>query len=413
MGRPTVRTWAGAAALAVSLTTALPATAETAPPDPTAPTPTATATPGTTTPSTETSVGGRSTVGGPRMAETGVVVAPGAPALPSVMAPAWVVADADTGQVLAARDPHRLLRPASTQKTLLALTMAPRLDPNGTYTADSEDANQEGTRIGLWPGFTYRIQDLWYSLFLKSGNDAATGLAKAGAGTVANAVAMEQAEARRLQANDTTVVNPSGLDADGQFSSAYDLALWGRAALQRGDLRRYMGSLRHDFEAIAVPAVTPYTNEHRYMLNENRLLRNGFPGIIGVKTGYTTKAQNTFIAADQRDGHTILVTLMSDPKGGVISDSEGLINWGLANTGTVQPVGALVDPLTPAVVTDLDNAPAVDRVAESRAAAGHDLAPSASRWMVWTAPPVGLVALAALGLLLRRGRRRVPGRVRA
>jgi D-alanyl-D-alanine carboxypeptidase (penicillin-binding protein 5/6) len=339
------------------------------------------------------------------MAETGIVTDPGAPALPAVVAPAWLVADVDTGQVLATRDPHGSFRPASTQKTLLALTMAPRVDAGGTYTADWEDANQEGTRIGLWPGFTYRIEDLWYSLWLKSGNDAATGLAKAGAGTVANAVAMEQAEARRLQADDTTVVNPSGLDADGQFSSAYDLALWGRAALQRGDLRRYMGSLRHDFQAVAVPAGSPFTDERRYMLNENRLLRNGFPGMVGVKTGYTTKAQNTFIAAAQRDGHTVLVTLMSDPKGGVIPDAESLINWGFAATGHTQPVGTLVDPLSPAVVGDYDVAPAIDRVdAESPTSIPGDHAPLAGRRMLWAAPAVGVAAMVALGVALRRRR---------
>jgi D-alanyl-D-alanine carboxypeptidase (penicillin-binding protein 5/6) len=320
-----------------------------------------------------------------------------------------VVADVDTGEVLAARDPHRLLRPASTQKTLLALTMAPRLDAGGLYTADAEDANQEGTRIGLWPGFTYRIEDLWYSLWLKSGNDAATGLAKAGAGTVAHAVEMEQAEARRLQANDTTVVNPSGLDADGQFSSAYDLALWGRAALRRGDLRRYMGSLRHDFEAVSVPAVTTYTNEHRYMLNENRLLRNGFPGIIGVKTGYTTKAQNTFIAAAQRDGHTVLVTLMLDPKGGVTTDAENLLNWALANTGRAQSVGTLVEPLTPAVVGDLDDATAIDRLDTGPAGSGSpDDVPFGGRRMLWVAPAAGVAALAVIALALRRRRPNSP-----
>jgi D-alanyl-D-alanine carboxypeptidase (penicillin-binding protein 5/6) len=403
--RLTVRTWAGAATFALLVGTALPAAA-----DPLPPSPLPSATPSTAAAPPSPAPGVRSTIGGPRMAETGIVVAPGAPALPTVVAPAWVVADADTGQVLAARDPHRLLRPASTQKTLLALTMAPRLDPNATYTADWEDANQEGTRIGLWPGFTYRISDLWYSLWLKSGNDAATGLAKAGAGTVARAVEMEQAEARRLQANDTTVVNPSGLDADGQFSSAYDLALWGRAALQRGDLRRYMGSLRHDFEALSVPAGSQFPNEHRYMLNENRLLRNGFPGIIGVKTGYTTKAQNTFIAADQRDGHTVLVTLMSDPKGGVISDSGNLLNWALANTGHVAGVGTLVDPLTPAVVGDFDVAPAIHPVnVDGLASSGGALAVS-DRPLLWAAPAVGLAALLALGVAVRRRRRR-PARV--
>jgi D-alanyl-D-alanine carboxypeptidase (penicillin-binding protein 5/6) len=298
-----------------------------------------------------------SVIGGPRMAETGLTTAPGAPAVPATSAAAWVVADADTGEVLAAHDPHHRYRPASTQKTLLALTMAPRLDPNSTYVADRDDANQEGTRIGLWPGFTYKVDDLWYALLLKSGNDAATSLAKAGGGTLENGVAMMQAEARRLQADDTTVVNPSGLDADGQFSSAYDLALWGRAALQRGDLRHYVSTIRHNFHAVAVPAVTPFKDETMYAKTENRLMLQDYPGVIGVKMGYTTRAQNTMIAAAERDGRTIIATLMFTPGGRITSDAAALLEYGFATDGQIAPVGQLVEPLSPAVVSDLDGAP--------------------------------------------------------
>ncbi len=354
----------------------------------------------------------RSTIGGQRMAETGVIAAPGTAALPDISAAGWVVADAATGQILAARDPHRALRPASTLKTLLALTMAPRVDKNSTYTADWEDANQEGTRVGLWPGHSYRIDDLWYSLLLKSGNDAATGLAKAGAGTLEQGIAMMQAEARRLQANDTTVVNPSGLDADGQFASAYDLALWGRAALKRGDLRHYMTSIRHNFQALSVPEESSFGNERRYVHTENRLVRAGFPGAIGVKMGYTTKAQNTMIAAAERDGRTILATLMLTPGGRITTDASALVEWGFANAGRAEPVGALVDPISVANVTDLDAAP----ITTSADALLHDSDEGGSllsgesfaggQLLLLVASAIGAAAVVTLGLVLGRRRRR-------
>jgi serine-type D-Ala-D-Ala carboxypeptidase (penicillin-binding protein 5/6) len=136
-------------------------------------------------------------VGGARMGESGLVYSSSAP--PAVGAKSFVVADANTGEVLAALDPHGRYRPASTQKTLLALTMLPRLDPSATYTAVQEDANQEGTRVGMWPGQTYKVEDLWYGLMLRSGNDAALGLAKAGAGgDLAKGVQMMNDEAKRL-----------------------------------------------------------------------------------------------------------------------------------------------------------------------------------------------------------------------
>ncbi|MGQ0466172.1 MAG: D-alanyl-D-alanine carboxypeptidase family protein [Sporichthyaceae bacterium] len=377
-------TLAAAAVLAVSLLTAVPVAANEAPP-------------------------ARSSVGGPRMAETGDIVAPGAPALPNISGAAWLVADADTGQVLAAHDPHRSLRPASTLKTLLALTMAPRLDPDATYTADREDAYQEGTRVGMWPRHTYKVDDLWYALMLKSGNDAANGLAKAGGGTLERGLELMRAEARRLQANDTVVVNASGLDADGQFASAYDLALWGRAALDRGDLRHYMGSIRHNFEAVHVPVDSPWTEERMYVHTENRLVRAQFPGAIGVKMGYTTKAQNTMIAAAERDGRTILATLMFTPGGRIAVDASALVEWGFANAGRVEPVGTLVEPLSPANVGDLDAvATAVgtsrysDAAAVAAAAADDSLLPR--QVLLWIASLSGGVA--AVGMVLMVGRRR-------
>ncbi|HEY2834571.1 MAG TPA: D-alanyl-D-alanine carboxypeptidase [Sporichthyaceae bacterium] len=273
-------------------------------------------------------------IGGARLGGHGVIAAPGVGALPRVTAPAWLIADAASGNVLAARDPHRQRRPASTQKTLLALTMEPRLNPNGYYRADRADTRVEGTHVGLVAGQTYSINDLWYGLFLRSGNDAANAIAKAGAGRdVARAVSMMRAEARHLQAYDTRVANPSGLDAPGQFASAYDLALWGRAALGHGDLRHYYGTLRHDF---------PGAHSSYQIYTQNRLIHH-YPGAIGVKAGYTSLAHNTLIAAATRNGRTILVTLMGTRRN-IYVQARTLLDWGFAHA-LVRPVGVLVSPL--------------------------------------------------------------------
>ncbi len=293
-------------------------------------------------------------IGGPRMTEPGIVAAPGAPALPATSAAAWVVADAETGQVLAAKNPHGKYRPASTLKTLLALTMAPRLDPKSTITADKTDENVEGTRVGLVATQAYTVDDLWYGLLLRSGNDAANALARGGGGTMERGVRMMQAEAQRLQANDTTVVNPSGLDADGQFASAYDLALWGRAALARRDLRTYVSTIKHTFPGNQTATATKKNSKSFQVYTENRLMLRGFPGAIGVKTGYTTLAQNTLIAAAERDGRTIIATLMYTPFGQITNEAGRLLDWGFTAAGSVEPVGELVAPLSPAVTSPED-----------------------------------------------------------
>jgi D-alanyl-D-alanine carboxypeptidase (penicillin-binding protein 5/6) len=294
-------------------------------------------------------------VGGPRMGEKGLIFSGGAPAPPQVSAVSYVVADANDGRVLAAFNPHGSFRPASTQKTLLALTMLPRLDPNDMYTATQDDANVEGTRVGMVPNQAYRVEDLWYGLLLRSGNDAANGLAKAGAGgDVAKGVRMMQAEAQRLQANDTHVVNPSGLDEDGQFSSAYDLALFGRAGLQRGDFSKYVQTIKWTFPGNHTKTATPQTAKSFQVYTENRLLLRGYPGAIGVKMGYTTKAQNTMIAAAERDGHKIIVTLMGVPGGAITPNAGALLDWGIANADKAVPAGSLVDPTSLALLTAED-----------------------------------------------------------
>ncbi len=295
-----------------------------------------------------------SSIGGPRMSERGLIFGGGAKPPPATGAASYVVADAMTGQILAAKDPHGHYRPASTLKTLLALTMAPRVDANGTYTADEADTLVEGTRVGMVNRQTYPLELLWYGLFLRSGNDAANAIAKAGAdGDVAKAVRMMNLEAQRLQALDTTAVNPSGLDEDGQYSSAYDLSLWGRAALQRGDLRKYMTKLKIVFPGDHTKTSTKKNSKSFDVFTGNRLILRGYDGAIGVKNGYTTLARNTFIAAAERDGRTYIATLMRS-SGAITEDSEALLDWAFDNAATVVPVGNLVDPVSLSVLTPED-----------------------------------------------------------
>ncbi|MGQ0465575.1 MAG: D-alanyl-D-alanine carboxypeptidase family protein [Sporichthyaceae bacterium] len=322
------------------------------------PTPAATAAPGAVAPAVPGAPGGVP-VGGPRMAETGLVAPAGATPLPNISAPTWTVSDATTGQVLAAQNPHGKRRPASTLKALLGITMLPRLDANEYYTADFQDTAQEGTRVGMVKDQSYKVEDLWYALFLRSGNDAANGLAKAGAdGDLARGVRMMQAEAQRLQAYDTTVVNASGLDEDGQFASAYDLALWGREGLARKDFRKYAGATRWTFPGNRTATATKDNSRDFAVQTENRLM-GSYAGAIGIKPGYTTLAQNTLIAAAERDGRTVLVTLMGAPRGAVFPGAEALLDWGFANIGKVTPVGQLVDPVSVSVTSVEDLTPAI------------------------------------------------------
>jgi D-alanyl-D-alanine carboxypeptidase (penicillin-binding protein 5/6) len=278
------------------------------------------------------------TVGDPLGGTHDVVV--DGPMPPKVYAKSWVVVDADTGDVLAAKNAHLRLRPASTLKTLTAVTLLPRLDLGGEYRVQWRDANVTGSAVGIVPGSRYTVNDLFYGLMLPSGNDAARALASANGGS-ATTVRQMNAVAARLGAQDTHAVNPTGLDAPGQHTSAFDLALFARAGLENRAFCRYVSTPSRSF-----PAEEPKPGNKRdsFMIyNQNPLLIDGYRGIMGVKTGYTTEAGRTYVAAAERGGERLIVALM-----GIVESSETaaakLFDWGWHHGATVTPVGSLDTP---------------------------------------------------------------------
>ena len=345
-------------------------------------------------------------IGGPLLGHHGPVADGATP--PTVYAQSWVLADATTGEVLAAKNAHLEHRPASTLKTLTAVTLLPRLDKQQVYKAQWSDAAVEGSAVGIVPDATYTIDQLWYGLMLPSGNDAAHALASA-AGGMKHTVGLMQAQAERMQAFDTTVRNPSGLDANGQYTSAYDLALFARAGLERADFRRYVATVTTAFPG-HMPKRKGMKRPTFQIYNQNPLLMSGYRGVVGVKTGYTTLAGRTFVGAAERKGHLLIVTLM-----GVVEPSETaakkLLDWGFAHGEQLQPVGALVDEATPEAPTT-----AVPATLPTTAAAGSTTVTSANGpsgvWALAMALVAAFaVAFAAMRVRARRRRARALARL--
>jgi D-alanyl-D-alanine carboxypeptidase (penicillin-binding protein 5/6) len=277
-------------------------------------------------------------VGGPQLAGRGLVLnrGPGVPALPKHLpASAWLVADATTGQVLAAKDPHGRFLPASTLKMLTAITLIPRLNPHALVRPTEADEGVGGSMVGLVPHYPYRIGLVFTAMLVASGNDAAETLANA-AGGVGHTLALMNAEARALQADDTVAKTPSGLDAPGETTSAYDLALIARAGLQMPAFRRYIATR---------VAYIPAPHHKRFQIASHNLLLTSYPGDIGVKNGYTERAEGCYVGAATRHGRTIIITLLhANPDFWPMA--RGLLNWGFAADGRVRPVGVLVPPLS-------------------------------------------------------------------
>ncbi len=339
-------------------------------------------------------------IGGAQLSGRGLIVnypiAGSVPRLPDVRASAFVIADAGTGQVLAARDPHGWYRPASTLKVLTAISLIPVLNPNGTVVATKQATTVTPNVVGLIAGHAYKISDLFTALLTISANDAAVALTQA-AGSFGKGMAVINAEARHLQADDTVAVQPNGLDAPGQHTSAYDLALMARQALRMPAFLKYDQAITAKFGVSARKSVTLY--------NQNALLTS-YPGAVGGKIGWTSAAGATYVGMARRNGVTLIVTLLHCPALTEIDAGKSLLNWGFAVDGKVRGVGTLVSALQPpAPAPTQSTAPARSSAAVARAARAH---PVRSGPSVLIAAGFSGAALLAGGLGLAYSRRQRP-----
>ncbi|MFE7796115.1 D-alanyl-D-alanine carboxypeptidase family protein [Nocardia sp. NPDC057440] len=250
-------------------------------------------------------------LGGARMGECGVVIPKGAPPVPQdISATAWLVSDLDTGEVLAAKDPHGRYRPASTIKVLLATVALRKLDLNKVVTGTQEDANVDGTKVGIGPGGRYTNRQLMQALVMASGNDAAHAIA-AQLGGDEGAVAHMNELAKSLHALDTRAASPSGLDGPGMSTSAYDLTVLFREAMSIPLFAELIHTEQIDFPGYPKNPENPDDQDHPGFPvgNDNHLLYE-YEGAIGGKTGFTDDARQTFVAAAERDGRRLAVTLL-------------------------------------------------------------------------------------------------------
>jgi D-alanyl-D-alanine carboxypeptidase (penicillin-binding protein 5/6) len=241
-------------------------------------------------------------------------------------APAWIVADMDSGRVLAERDMNVPHPPASTIKTLLALAVLDELPSLDTTVVGTEaDTHVECSCVGIEPGRTYTARQLLDAVLLMSGNDAANALADTIGGYDA-AVAKMNAKAASLGAAGTYATTPSGLDGPGGSGSTTprDLAVIFRAAMANPTFA----------QIIAKPSATfPTKSGEMPIVNDDQLLQR-YPGTLGGKTGFTDAARKTFVAAADRGGRRLVIAMMYGliKEGGPTywDQAVGLLDWGFA-----------------------------------------------------------------------------------
>ncbi len=318
-------------------------------------------------------------------------VGPKAPA--TVTATSYVLADLDTGAVLAARAPHARERPASTLKILTSLVVVDRLSPDSVVEGTAADLRVDGSKAGIGPGGRYTVRQLMAGLLLPSGNDAAEALARALGGDAATLAAMS-AMALQHGALDTRPATPSGLDGPGMSSSAYDLAVLFRAAMAKP-------LFASTIETRIVP-FPGYGDKPGFMLGNNDRFVPSYKGAIAAKSGFTDAARHTLVATAQRGNRRLVVALMRGEQHPVsmAAQAAALLDMGFATPPSATGVGTLVDgpPARPTSAPGVAPPPSSTPV--------HT--PAESDWPIWAGTGAVAVLLvgAAVVLLARRRARR-------
>ncbi len=219
-----------------------------------------------------------------------------------VNAEAAVVMDADSGRLLYAQNPDKRLANASTTKIMTALLTLEQPDQDRYFTVDSDAIQVEGTTMGLQPGDSVTLHQLAAGMLLPSGNDAANAAAVEIAGSEEAFVRLMNQRAAELGLENTQFRNPSGLDAEGHYSSARDLATLAAHALENEDFADIVSK-----QEIRMAFGNPPYNRSLYTTNK---LLERYPYAIGVKTGYTDDAGLCLVTAAEKDGtRLIIVTL--------------------------------------------------------------------------------------------------------
>lgn len=238
--------------------------------------------------------------------------------VPPVEGSAYVVVNATTGEVLAARNARERLPVASITKLMTALVTLERADPEDVVTVAGGAAAAGESTANLVPGERLTVRDLLEAALIQSANDAAVALAVHVGGSEAGFVRLMNRKARELGLRDTRFANPHGLDAPGHYSSARDVTALARTAMRNPVIRQIVRTSQAEIAG------------GRALETWNDLLST-FPGLIGVKTGHTSGAGWSQVAAARRPGFVVYATLLGgSTRAGRNTDLAELLAWGIS-----------------------------------------------------------------------------------
>ncbi|MBV8377535.1 MAG: D-alanyl-D-alanine carboxypeptidase [Verrucomicrobia bacterium] len=267
---------------------------------------------------------GTSAVGAPPREAEAPPDASGAANEPNVIAESAAVIDSLTGDFLFLKNENAIQYPASSTKILTALLVIEAGHLDQPVTVDLSDTQVEPTKLDLKPGEQYTRRQLLYGLLLKSANDVAMTLARDNASSIQAFAEKMNRRAAELGATSSHFANPNGLHDPSHYTTAHDLALIARAAMQQPFFRQVVGTIYYTWQS---PKGVIYQ-----LRNHNRLLRH-FAGCNGLKTGYTRAAQQVLVSSALLEGHEVISVVLHTDKPGIWEDSKTLLTYGLLKVG--------------------------------------------------------------------------------
>ena len=240
---------------------------------------------------------------------------------PPINATSYILLNAQTGKVLAARNADAVRGAASTQKILTALIVAEAGNLDKPVRVMASDVNVEPSKMGVRPGEVYTRRELLIGFLVKSSNDIANVLARDNAGSIPAFAAKMNAKARSLGATHSNFSNPHGLTAPGQYSSARDMACIAMAAYRNQVIRDAVRRRFYSFRFATTGRVSR-------LENTNDLLGT-MPECTGMKTGYTVLAGRCLISSASRQGREVILVQLGTKTKFIWDDGSKLMRWGL------------------------------------------------------------------------------------
>lgn len=249
---------------------------------------------------------------------------------PEINAEGSALIDVSTGEVLFDKNCEKQFEPASTTKVMTALVVLDQCDLNEEVTVTTNFTSIDGTAIGLLNGDVLTVRDLLSGLLLESGNDCANALAIHVSGSIEEFSVLMNKKAKELGATNTNFKNPSGLPDPEHLTTPHDLALLMGAAIKNKDFMEISTTGMYSITLKNDSSKTIITNNKNYLINKNS--KHYYPYAISGKNGYTTKANHTYVAAAEKDGHILAAAFLNAlDKNKNFDDMKTVFDYGFNN----------------------------------------------------------------------------------